>query len=206
MAATLKPFIDYLQKYAARIDGAKNSALYLGIPSIAKQYKKELQKSVDEWYFAYSPIHYSRKSVAMDWFICYPQPKNGRIYAQLTSRGVSASNQSPDWVFYLAVFKGYHGGSFGKADYNGVVPSVPMWRSPYPDGYTPGAFDHWSSVAYASEPIINIVNRRRYEKLPRWQEYLQRLFISQLSGGASVGKARTLFERSYRTLLQQFNN
>ena len=205
MAATLKPFIDFLQKYAARIDGAKKSALYIGVGHIAKQYRKELQESIDEWYFAYSPIYYSRQSSVQDWFFCYPMGATGKILAQLRSNSVATSNQSADWVFNIAVFQGYHGGSLGKADYNGVSPSAPMWRAPYPDGYTPGAFSHWSSVAYASQPIINIVNRRRYQKIPEWQAYLQNLFISQLGGGGSVDKARTKFDRAYRTLLQKYN-
>lgn len=184
MAATLQPFIDYVEIFKARISSAKTAVLQKNTPLILQDYKHIIEDSINEWYDSYSPSSYGRMSTASDWYNA-EQGGLGEINAEFIA-GQYTSNQDPGHVFDYAFYQGYHGGSLGKADMSGDTPSVPSYRTPVPQFY------FWGSPAVQTTPIYNIFMVKKDGFMPKWTKILQQEFVAMImDGGASGLSSRT---------------
>ena len=179
MAATLQPFIDYIEKFKTRITTAKTAVLQKNTPLIFQDYKQMIEDSVNEWYDSYSPISYNRQSTATDWYeasVAGPGTINAMFLA-----GQYASHQDPGLVFDYAFYQGYHGGSLGKADYSGSIPGVPSYRTPNPQFY------FWGDPAIQTTPIKTLFIVKKDSFMPKWTKILQQDFTAMIMDGGSSG-------------------
>lgn len=179
MSVSLRPFIDYLDKFRGRINTAKSAVLQKNTDIMFQEYKQIIEESINEWYDSYSPSTYRRGSTAQDWYeasIAGPGAINASFIA-----GQYTSNQDPAYVFDNAFYQGYHGGSLGKPDWVGDSPDGPSWRTPVPRFY------FWGSPAAQTTPISVLFTVKKDSFIPKWTAILQQQFTAMIMDGGASG-------------------